>query len=131
MKPVVEQTWGWDDVDQRARFDATFEPGRLQVVLRGGEDIGVLSVEDRADHVFLRSIEVLPGWQGRAIGTSIIWDVVADARARNLPVRLQVLKVNPARALYERLGFQHLASTPTHHVMETRASADANAIADG
>jgi ribosomal protein S18 acetylase RimI-like enzyme len=32
-------------------------------------------------------------------------------------VTLQVLKVNPARRLYERLGFRVTGETPTHFLM--------------
>jgi hypothetical protein len=38
-----------------------------------------------------------------------------------LPVKLRVLKVNPARRLYERLGFIHKGETPTHYLMERAA----------
>lgn len=40
------------------------------------------------------------------------------ASARGLPTRLQVLKVNPARSLYERLGFELVEETQTHYVMQ-------------
>lgn len=38
--------------------------------------------------------------------------VIREAGAR--PVWLQVLKVNPARALYERLGFRVVGQSDTH-----------------
>ena len=50
-------------------------------------------------------MELLPSFQHRGIGTSIIHDVIARARAAHLPVTLTVLKENPAKTLYERLGF--------------------------
>jgi ribosomal protein S18 acetylase RimI-like enzyme len=33
-------------------------------------------------------------------------DLLAEADARGVPVRLDVFEANPARRLYERLGFQ-------------------------
>ena len=35
-----------------------------------------------------------------------------------MPVELQVLKVNPARRLYGRLGFQVTGETETHYLMQ-------------
>jgi len=34
-------------------------------------------------------------------------------------VELYVLKVNPARGLYERLGFAIIGETETHHIMRS------------
>jgi ribosomal protein S18 acetylase RimI-like enzyme len=34
-----------------------------------------------------------------------------------MPVRLRVLRTNPARELYERLGFRIYGTTETHHLM--------------
>jgi len=71
----------------------------------------------RAAEVFLADIEILPEWRGRGLGTAIVGAILADATTRGLPTSLQVLKVNPARRLYARLGFRVVAQTPTHYVM--------------
>jgi hypothetical protein len=42
---------------------------------------------------------------------------VLVARAA-VPTVLQVLKVNPARQLYERLGFRRVGETATHFKMQ-------------
>ena len=115
MRPYVDATWGWDDGDQRRRFDAAFDPDRLAVVAVEREPVGTLRVERRPGEVFLAAIEVAPAWQGRGIGTRLILDVVEGAG--RLPVALRVLKANPARALYERLGFAVDGETATHHTM--------------
>jgi ribosomal protein S18 acetylase RimI-like enzyme len=44
------------------------------------------------------------------------------ARALNLPAALQVLKTNPAKQLYERLGFQVTGETASHYLMRTTPS---------
>jgi ribosomal protein S18 acetylase RimI-like enzyme len=40
-----------------------------------------------------------------------------DARSRKLPILLQVLHLNRARRLYERLGFRVYETTETHYRM--------------
>jgi ribosomal protein S18 acetylase RimI-like enzyme len=115
MRTYVEATWGWDEADQRRRFDATFEPERVSIVVVRDEPVGMLQVERRSDEVVLVAVEVLPEWQGQGIGTRVVSRVVEEAGG--VPVSLQVLKVNPARALYERLGFVTDGETATHVTM--------------
>lgn len=122
MRDYVDQTWGWDEASQAARFEETFDPARQQIIVAAGEDIGVLIVERRPDALFLAEIAIHPTRQGRGLGTAVIADILADARRHGLPVALQVLRVNPARRLYERLGFAITGETATHHLM--RAPAD-------
>ena len=43
---------------------------------------------------------------------------IEEADERGVPIRLQVLKVNPASDLYERLGFRKIEVTETHIRME-------------
>lgn len=57
---------------------------------------------------------LLPEFQGRGIGTKLIQAVMGEAAGLGLPLRLQVLKANRARRLYERLGFHVYAETATH-----------------
>ena len=67
----------------------------------------------------LYGIHVLPAWQSRGIGSSILDSLKAEATARDVPFRLRVLKVNPrAKALYERHGFRVTEETETHHHLE-------------
>ena len=47
-----------------------------------------------------------PEHQGRGIGERALQTVLQAAQADALPVTLKVLKGNPAKRLYERLGFE-------------------------
>lgn len=113
LRPYVERTWGWDDAEQAAMFRRRFDPALLVIVVVDERDAGVLHVERRADETFLVNIALDPEFQGRGIGTAIVGDVLAEGA----PVTLQVLRVNPARGLYERLGFRLTEETATHYRM--------------
>ena len=117
MRGYVERTWGWDEPFQRDHFHKTFSPEHLRILTCGGRDIGVLEIHLHPDHLFLARISILPSHQNRGIGTGIIRPILQDADERKLPVRLQVLKVNPARLLYERMGFATDTETATHFMM--------------
>ncbi len=117
MREYVDRTWGWDEEDQRRRFVEDFDPEGLQVVELGGRAIGRLSVRRRPEDIFLASIEIAPELQDRGIATVLIRDLCAEADRRRVPLGLTVLRVNPARRLYERLGFLCVEETATHYVM--------------
>ncbi len=117
MKEYVTQTWGWDETIQQTMFRDKFDPGRSHIVEVDGRAVGVLSVERRPGTLFLANLQILPEEQGRGLGTAIISTLLAQASGSGISVTLQVLKVNPARRLYERLGFVIVGETTTHYLM--------------
>jgi ribosomal protein S18 acetylase RimI-like enzyme len=119
MRTYVEQTWGvWDDGVQDIYFRQGFTPSKLRIIVVDGRDAGRLEVERLDRELFLCGIELAPEFQHKGIGTAVIHDLAAEARASRVPLRLQVLKVNPAQKLYQRLGFQIVEETPTHLRMQ-------------
>ncbi len=119
MKQYVQQIWGWDQAFQEQRYRETFDPDDTQIITLDGDDIGMLALEEREADIFLVLIEIDPARQRQGIATSVIQDLIADGRRRSKPVFLHVLKVNPAKSLYERLGFSVVEETPTHFYMKT------------
>jgi GNAT superfamily N-acetyltransferase len=120
MKDYVAQTWGWDEKVQAAMFKDRFDPGHSQIIVVDGRDAGVLSMERRIDTMFLAHLRILPEEQRHGLGTEIIKTILAQASREGIPVNLQVLKANPARYLYERLGFVVTGETTTHYLMSTK-----------
>jgi len=115
MGPYVSELWGWDDAWQAEAFSKGFDPGSTRVVVVGEQPVGFFETHEDADAVVLSKIELDPAIQRRGIGTRVIADVLAEARARGKAVRLQVFKINErARSLYRRLGFLETGETPRH-----------------
>jgi GNAT superfamily N-acetyltransferase len=122
MRTYVEQTFGsWDGDAQRQRFDGFFDTATYRVIVVDSVRAGILAVEDGPSEMFLAKIFLRPPFQRRGIGSVLIRELIEQARAARKPLRLRVLRVNPARNLYERLGFLITSSTPEHHFMEYRA----------
>jgi ribosomal protein S18 acetylase RimI-like enzyme len=118
LKEYAIQTWGrWDDAVEEPRFRSRFDPAKLQIIVQGGRDIGLVSTGEKGDEMWLGRIQILPEKQGQGIGTAVIEDVLAIAQQRQRFLTLTVLKVNPARRLYERLGFRVTGETETHYAM--------------
>lgn len=124
MRPYVEQTWGrWEAAVQDEHFRRGYASGDWQVIVAKGADAGLLSVQRRADEIFLGLIEIHPRHQRQGLGTRILRQLQSEAAASARPLRLRVLRVNPARRLYERLGFTVTGESATHTMMEWRAPA--------
>ena len=113
----VEPIWGWDEGDQDRRFDETFSIAGRWVVQLAGDPIGTLKTRRQDQWLVVDDIEVDPGHQGRGIGTRLLRGVLAEAERAHVPVRLRVLRTNPARRLYDRLGFVAEGETATHVLM--------------
>jgi ribosomal protein S18 acetylase RimI-like enzyme len=122
MKDYVDRTWGWEDAFQESVFRKRYVPAEIQIMTCEGRDMGMISVEERQADIFLRAIEIHPDFQGQGIATGIINNLIADGRRKMKPIRLYVLKVNPAKRLYDRLGFSVIEETPTHYIMLTSMS---------
>lgn len=118
MGPHVEAVWGaWDDEDQAGHF-AKAPLKQHDLVVLDGRPIGCLLVLDEADALVLSRIWLLPEHQNRGIGARLVTQLCEQAAREGLPVRLRVLKVNPAHRLYRRLGFSVTHESETHYSME-------------
>lgn len=107
MREAIEKTWGWDEAWQRNDFQERFQRLSVSIIQADGRDVGGLWLESHADSLYIVELQVLPEWQGRGIGTSVLQDLIAQATRSGIPVELSVLPVNPrAQRLYERLGFK-------------------------
>ena len=123
LRYAVEAAWGWDERAERDLHDKRFDAGGLEILLDGTERAGYLKVRREPDLLRLVSINLLPAWQSRGIGTSLIEELQREAEEAGLPVRLRVLQANVrARALYERLGFAIIETTASHHQMSWPSS---------
>lgn len=114
---VTSQFGSWDPIDQRMRFEEKLKTLAFSIVVADGVAIGALA-STRSDGVLtLMELLVLPAEQNKGIGTSIIRRLQEEASSQRVPVMLQVLHLNRARTLYERLGFRVYEVTETHYRM--------------
>ena len=120
MRAYIEPIWGWHEDWQLDYFREKFDSRQRQIIQVEEQDVGVLVVERWPDELYLGLIELLPGFQGRGIGTAIVHELIDQARAEGLPLGLHVLRTNePARQLYEQLGLRVVAEEPNRYRMMT------------
>lgn len=87
-----------------ANFAERFVPEEVRIILGGNQDIGWLQVSE-TDGEILKQMFLIPASQGQGIGSRLLADVIERARQSKKPVRLGVVKINPAIRLYQRHGF--------------------------
>lgn len=108
--------WGWDTVQQeaflrmqygaqRSSYQNRYPEAEHRVVFCDDMPVGRIMTARTESALVLVDISLLPEFQGAGIGTALIRDLQARAAQAGLPVTLHVLATNPARRLYERLGF--------------------------
>jgi GNAT superfamily N-acetyltransferase len=113
----------WSHAQASEHLDAWLRIGRAQVIVVDHVIAGLLDVARRPDALHVVRIEIDPSFQGRGIGTRIVVHVLAEARQRGIPARLDVFIANPARRLYERLGFVEVGRDGPSVSMEWRPAA--------
>ena len=91
------------EAEHQARVDADFDSIRILCV--GSERVGMCKVIRAQSPWKLVQIQVVPSLQGIGIGEGVVTSLLRDADKASVPVELNVLKVNPAQRLYQRLGF--------------------------
>jgi ribosomal protein S18 acetylase RimI-like enzyme len=94
------------------RFDCA------KIVIINGEKAGLVKIIKNRNEWELCQIQLSKKYQRKGIGNSIILGIIQDAKRENSHIRLHVLKGNPAKKLYERLGFK--VSQEGEHSYEMR-----------
>lgn len=121
MRSYVEATWGeWHQAVTRTAIAEDIAQGRAFLIWLDDVIVGMMSVRDQPTHIHLDRLYIAPGFQGRGIGTQLLHDLIRRAQSQGKPLRLRVLAVNPARRLYERLGFVVIDQTAERYFMEHR-----------
>lgn len=118
MQKYVQVIWGWDELAQQERFAISFNPGISQIIVVNSQDAGELALIEGEDVLYLKGIYILPAYQNRGVGTAVLHHLLAQARTRRQSVTLRVFKVNPARQLYERLGFTIVEESEPYYLMK-------------
>ena len=134
LKPVP---WSNEQKDAflRQQFEAQsaywrehYASADLAIVEVDGEPAGRFYVNRGEDEIRLVDIALLPEYRRGGIGTGLIRDLLAEAETRGLPVTIHVEVFNPARTLYERLGFEQVGDRGPYVLMQWRPAAARGAV---
>jgi ribosomal protein S18 acetylase RimI-like enzyme len=113
-RAFVEQQFAAQDHHYRSNY-----PGAtLDVVEVDGERAGRLYVHRGPSDIRIMDIAVAPAYRGRGIGTRLIEALIEEAEASGRKLSIHVEMENPARRLYERLGFEPAGEHGVYVLME-------------
>jgi ribosomal protein S18 acetylase RimI-like enzyme len=112
---------------QKNHYDEYYTNAEFLIIEQDGRDVGRFYF-DRGDNDWcLIDIALLPELRGSGIGTMLIRELMDQAAAAGKPVSLYVEYFNPAKHLYDRLGFKPLSTNGVYYEMIWRADGEADA----
>ena len=119
--PEVQQNFLAQQFDaQHRHYMASYPTAEWLVIERSGEGVGRLYMDEWREEIRLIDIALLPHARGSGIGGAILADLQAMAAATGKPLTIHVEKNNPARTLYDRLGFVRIDEHGIYDLMEWR-----------
>lgn len=118
----------WSEEQKRAFLDMQFRAqtihyqkhygdGEFLIIEERGESIGRLLLHRTPSEIRIIDISLMPEHRGRGVGTKLLRDVLAEGEASNRQVSIHVEHFNPAKRLYERLGFRYVETNGVYDLM--------------
>jgi GNAT superfamily N-acetyltransferase len=114
---------------QHAHYQEHYPNATWDVVLVDGVPAGRLYLEAWTREIRIIDIALTPEYRGEGLGTSLLRDVFAEADAVGKAVSIHVEMFNPARRLYERMGFEYREEKGVYFLMERAPGAPEKAPA--
>lgn len=102
------------DTDYHARYPSA----SYDLIVSGQEVLGRLYVDRGHTALHVLDIALLPQHRGKGVGTRLLTELLAEAGAARKPVEIYVERFNPARRLYDRLGFCQVADQGAYLLLE-------------
>ncbi|MFC6015085.1 GNAT family N-acetyltransferase [Plantactinospora solaniradicis] len=121
MRPDLERLGRFDEHRVRQRARDSFSPQHTSVIVADGAFAGCVTVRPAVEGGrWLENFYLVPGLQGRGLGSAVLRTLLDRTDALGVPVRLQVLQGSAARRLYERHGFTMEVQDPIDVYMVRR-----------
>ncbi|MCZ8523996.1 MULTISPECIES: GNAT family N-acetyltransferase [Paenibacillus] len=91
---------------QQQAYRAQYPAAVHLIIAHEEQRMGQMRIDRSDRELRLVDLSLLPQWRGQGMGTGILRELQSEARAEDRSIRLSVLEGNPARRLYEGLGFE-------------------------
>jgi ribosomal protein S18 acetylase RimI-like enzyme len=106
---------------QLYHYQTNFPTATHAVIELAGQPVGRLYVLRTPKFIRILDITILPDFRNAGSGTQLIEELMSEAAAAHLPLRINVESFNPSLRLFERLGFQKAEENGIHFLMEWNA----------
>ncbi len=105
---------------QRAHYRKYYSNARFDIIELEGQSIGRIYLAEVDDEIRIMDIALIPEKRNRGIGGDLTRAVLDFARGAGKNVSLHVEEENPAKRLYDRLGFEVVGEISFYKKMEWR-----------
>ena len=88
-----------------------------RLIIKEGEEIGRLYIARMNNEIRLMDIALLTAYRGHGIGSGLVRELMEDADRSRKYISLHVEAQNPAKRLYQRLGFTVVGEVGVYQLM--------------
>ncbi len=106
------------DEEHTLRLNDNYECSYL--ILYSGEKVGTLKYRELTDKIEIMQLQIHPKFQGKGLGNKVMERVLGWSKDKHKKIELAVLKANPAKLLYQRLGFSITSEDDYEFYMEIK-----------
>lgn len=104
---------------RKQHYQSHYHNSIHQIITLDSFDVGMIHYCEKEDEIRLVDIAVMPEFQNKGVGTTLVEELIHFTKQCQKPLRLSVLKYNlNALRLYERLGFSVVSEDDMYNVME-------------
>lgn len=112
---------------QHTHYHHYYPEASFNVIVLDAQPIGRLYVHRSSAEIRLMDIVIIPQYQRRGFGTSLLTRLLDEAAGTGKLLTLHVERNNPVMRWYEKLGFRPVADQGPYLQMEWRAKSDPTA----
>lgn len=102
---------------QTTHYAEHYDTSDFFVIEQEGRAIGRLYFDRQPDDVCIVDITLIPEMRGSGLGTVLLREILDEAAASGKTVSIHVEYFNPARHLYDRLGFKEIGTSGVYFHM--------------
>lgn len=106
---------------QDSYYREHYPTAQFLVIERDETPVGRLYVDRWEREIRIMDIAILPQFRGAGTGTKLLQELQEEARTVGKVLSIHVEKFNPARNLYQRLGFVEKEDKGVYLLMEWKA----------
>jgi GNAT superfamily N-acetyltransferase len=103
---------------QTAHYRENYPGASFQIIEKDGVALGRLYVARWEREIRIIDIALVPEHRGAGIGSRFLKELQKEAKAAGTKLSIHVEQFNPARRLYERLGFQQVEEKGVYLLLE-------------